>query len=236
MTNSGFHSLAFGRSGTVSGAYSILLGLSSLNSADLTQDHTMAIMGGNVGIGIIDPLRRLEVVDDINSYVTMIKNTTTTDADGLRIVLQVTTPVNGNRFVDFMRGGGSAYAGYICGDGLGGVLYVNLSDERLKMNIKDYSGALGTLSRIRVRQYEMKSVPGKEQIGLITQELIDVYPQVVSGDPNGSVEEDPMGIDYGRITPLLVKAVQEQQELIEELRSEVEILRATLALPENIEH
>ncbi len=65
----------------------------------------------------------------------------------------------------------------------------------------------------------MRSAPGKEQIGFIAQELIEIYPQAVSGDPDGNVDEAPMGVDYGSITPLLLKAIQEQQELIEELKS-----------------
>ena len=33
------------------------------------------------------------------------------------------------------------------------------------------------------------------------------------------------GMDYGRITPLLVKAIQEQQEQIEELKIEINNLK-----------
>ena len=33
-------------------------------------------------------------------------------------------------------------------------------------------------------------------------------------------------MDYGRITPLLVKAIQEQQEQIEQLKSEIEALKS----------
>ena len=33
------------------------------------------------------------------------------------------------------------------------------------------------------------------------------------------------GMDYGRITPLLVKAIQEQQEQIEQLKAEVQTLK-----------
>ena len=33
------------------------------------------------------------------------------------------------------------------------------------------------------------------------------------------------GMDYGRITPLLVKAIQEQQVLIEQLQAEVALLK-----------
>ena len=33
------------------------------------------------------------------------------------------------------------------------------------------------------------------------------------------------GVDYGRITPLLVKAIQEQQEQIEQLKTEIQTLK-----------
>lgn len=221
----GDYSFAFGSSGTVNGNYSVLFGLDYLGATDITQSNTMAIMGGKVGIGTVSPLRKFEVHDNINSYVTMIKNKEGTIGDGLRITLQPTNPTSDNRYVDFLRNGGSAYAGWICGDNSGGVLYNTTSDERLKMNIRDYDGALEALTKVRVRQYEMKSAPGREQIGFIAQELLKVFPEAVSGDPGSNIEEEHMGVDYGRITPLLVKAIQEQQEMIEELQTKVAELK-----------
>ena len=58
--------------------------------------------------------------------------------------------------------------------------------------------------------------------GFIAHEVEDIFPDAVSGekdavDDKGEVK--PQQGDYGRITPLLVKAIQEQQEQIEELKA-----------------
>ena len=44
----------------------------------------------------------------------------------------------------------------------------------------------------------------------------------ISGEKDG---EDVQSMDYGRITPLLVKAIQEQQAQIDALQSEIKILK-----------
>ena len=116
------------------------------------------------------------------------------------------------------RDGDGTWVGNVVGNGAGGINYQTASDGRLKKNVADYESALDEVAKIKVRKYEMKSAPGKEQIGFIAQELQEIFPIAVSGDPAGDVEMDPMGIDYGRITPLLVKAIQE-------LQAEIEILK-----------
>ena len=47
-------------------------------------------------------------------------------------------------------------------------------------------------------------------------------PEAVGGEKDG---EEMQSMDYGRITPLLVKAIQEQQEQIEALQSEIQQLK-----------
>jgi septation ring formation regulator EzrA len=64
-------------------------------------------------------------------------------------------------------------------------------------------------------------------IGFIAQEIETIIPEVVSGQEGGK------GVAYGLLTPVIVKGIQEQQKLIEQLinenthlRMEVEELRA----------
>lgn len=45
-----------------------------------------------------------------------------------------------------------------------------------------------------------------------------------SEDPN----TDPWGVDYGKITPLLVKAIQDQQKMIESLQQKIADLEEAL--------
>ena len=63
-----------------------------------------------------------------------------------------------------------------------------------------------------------------DKIGIakrIAQELQDVIPEVVSGDP-----EKQLGVDYGSLVAIAFKAIQEQQETIEALTARIEALEA----------
>ena len=48
--------------------------------------------------------------------------------------------------------------------------------------------------------------------GFIAQELYEIFPNAVTKPANA---EDMWSVDYGKVTPLLVKAIQEQQKTIE---------------------
>ena len=60
---------------------------------------------------------------------------------------------------------------------------------------------------------------------MIAQELHTVIPSVVQqgGD---DINEEVWGVDYGKIVPYLIKAVQEQQTIIDDLKSRIETLES----------
>jgi hypothetical protein len=60
----------------------------------------------------------------------------------------------------------------------------------------------------------------------IAQDMADVIPALVSNlEPEPS--DDPLlGVDYASITPILVKAIQEQQTIINDLKARIETLEA----------
>jgi len=62
----------------------------------------------------------------------------------------------------------------------------------------------------------------------LLQKLQLVYPQAVTGSPNNDHLTRPMGVDYGRLTPILVAAIKEQQKKIEELQEQLELLQSTV--------
>ena len=142
----------------------------------------------------------------------------TSDSDVL--ILRAGPDANPGTSVDYLiiQDGDGTTIGTIDGNGSGGVRYNTTSDARLKTKIRDFTGALTTISKIKVRKYEMKSAPGKEKIGMIAQELQKVYPYAVSGSPDSDVETDPMMIDYGKLTPLLVRGIQELKAEYKELQ------------------
>ena len=176
---------------------------------------------GKVGIGTTAPAYKLEVKDGTsNSYVANIENTAT-GGPGLRITLAYVDPILNEKYIGFYGSGGQE-GGSIKG-GSPGVIYANTSDERLKANIRDTRYGLSDLMNVEVRDYEWRS-GGFTGTGFIAQELYEVFPMAVSVGSD-DVKEHPWGVDYGKLTPLIVIATQEQQEQIEELRAENSELR-----------
>lgn len=97
------------------------------------------------------------------------------------------------------------------------------SSRRWKTNIKTLRGALANVEQLHGVSYDLKD-SGKHEVGVIAEEVGAVVPEVVSWDKNGV---EAQGVDYGRLTALLIEASKEQQALI---RQQQEQLRAQLAL------
>ena len=105
------------------------------------------------------------------------------------------------------------------------------SDRRLKENIEDISYGLEAVKAMQPRSFRFKST-GVETIGFIAQELAEVIPEAVSGEEIEYLESDSpqekagksMGVSKETLIPVLVKAIQEQQTLIESLTTRLETL------------
>lgn len=106
------------------------------------------------------------------------------------------------------------------------VQYNTTSDIRLKENIGKTKYGLADLMKIRVADYNYKIDEKKNRLtGFLAQDLYKVFPNAVTvggKDP----KTEPWLVDYGKVTPLIVKAVQEQQALIEQLQAQVADLKA----------
>lgn len=93
--------------------------------------------------------------------------------------------------------------------------YNTSSDRRIKDNITSTTLGLDTLMRLTVRDFSFKSdETHSTTTGFIAQELHEVFPWAVT--TNGDSGSDPLtgtstpwSVDYGRVTPLIVKAVQD---------------------------
>jgi hypothetical protein len=96
-----------------------------------------------------------------------------------------------------------------------GVAYNTTSDRRLKENIATTTAGLATLMQVPVDNFDFINDPTHTQVqGFIAQSLYPIYPEAVTtnGD-NGIVPlgptSTPWEVDYGRLTPLIVSAVQD---------------------------
>ena len=100
------------------------------------------------------------------------------------------------------------------------VSYNTSSDRRLKNNIVNTHFGINDLMKIQVRDYVYKADAGKTlTTGFIAQELYDIFPNAVSKPAKA---EDMWSVDYGKVTPLLVKAIQEQQAIIQKQQTAIE--------------
>ena len=85
--------------------------------------------------------------------------------------------------------------------------WMTYSSRRWKTNIHTLEGALDKVEKLRGVSYDLKAT-GKPQIGLIAEEAGAVVPEVVEWEENGT---DAKGVDYARLTALLIEAAKEQQ-------------------------
>ena len=203
---------------------------------------------GDVGIGTAAPLSRLDVRGTTKVMATAGPHTGnfwngTANVNGF----EVTTNIGGDVFVGIQRAGAVAPlhlakpAGAAVGDPFalfivnaanvgtitrtaGGVAFNTTSDERLKEHIRPSAKGLKDVMKIQVSDYNYKSAPGRDETGFIAQQLNTILPEAVAPGGENPVEK-PWAVDYGRVTPVLAKAIQEQQALIGSLKAEV----ATLA-------
>ena len=106
--------------------------------------------------------------------------------------------------------------------------YGALSDIKLKENIVDATPKLDNLMKVKVRNYNLIG-DDKKQIGVIAQELEEIFPAMIDESPDRDKNENDLGtttksVKYSVFVPMLIKSIQEQQTQIESLKSRIEIL------------
>jgi hypothetical protein len=98
-----------------------------------------------------------------------------------------------------------------------GVSYNTTSDRRLKDNIETITDGTDKLMAMNPVTHTWKADPDAPPVhGFIAQEMQKVVPEAVAGEDGG---EEMMSMDYGRITPVLVAALQDAHKKIEELET-----------------
>ena len=99
--------------------------------------------------------------------------------------------------------------------------YGTLSDVSLKENIVDATPKLDDLLQLKVRNFNLIDDESKiKQIGFIAQEFEEVFPTMIDIDGKSGMKT----IKTSVLVPMLVKAMQEQQDLINELSAKVSAL------------
>jgi hypothetical protein len=110
-------------------------------------------------------------------------------------------------------------AGHAISDG-----WDTYSSRRWKNNIQTLHGSLEKVEQLRGVSYELEA-NGKHEVGVISEEVGAVVPEVVSWDEDG---KNAAGVDYSRLTALLIEATKEQQNLIHDQAEQIRAQQAEI--------
>ena len=183
--------------------------------------------GTRMGIGTTSPGTRMHVYDNIANFTMIIENQNESDTGyGLAIKAGKTIGSTEAWLLAFYNPHGD-FIGGVKQNGAGSILRVDNSDIRLKKNIMATRYSLADVMNIKVHDYNFKDdAENLRQTGFIAQELYGVYPEAVA---KPAKESDSWGVDYSKLTPILVKAIQDQQKHIDSLQAENTELKKRLA-------
>jgi hypothetical protein len=158
-------------------------------------------------------------------------------------------PLNG---VNGQRGGAGVNSGWggLFQNDLGYTgIFANLSDERVKENIKTIGNATSLIMKLRGVTYTHRlDDPKYADLGLkegltygfIAQEVEEILPTLVVEknfphinssrrmDTESKPAEVLKAVSYLEVVPILVEGMKEQQMMIEELKKEIELLKSEL--------
>ena len=106
----------------------------------------------------------------------------------------------------------------------GSVSWTAASDARIKKNITNTKYGLYTVMQLRPVDYNLIS-NNLKQVGFIAQEVQKLVPEVVTGKEGDLKKGEFLGITYANLVPILTKGIQEQQQQIESLQTQLSELK-----------
>jgi len=105
--------------------------------------------------------------------------------------------------------------------------YAGISDIKLKENIVDATPKLDKLNQVRVVNYNLKDNPDQKLLGVVAQEIEPIFPGMVEEIADRDIDGKDLGtttksVKYSVFVPMLIKAMQEQQALINSLKARLD--------------
>ncbi|MFT3681051.1 MAG: tail fiber domain-containing protein [Ferruginibacter sp.] len=111
--------------------------------------------------------------------------------------------------------------------------WLALSDRSVKEGIESYKEVLSGVKKLQVASYNFKHIRNqKKSLGLIAQDAAQYFPEIVS-EMQEKDGKKLLGVAYAKTGVLAIKAIQEQQVIIEQLQNKVDMLEKRLLLLEN---
>ncbi|RZA01012.1 MAG: hypothetical protein EOP47_12210 [Sphingobacteriaceae bacterium] len=188
----------------------------------------MILKNGNTGIGTNAPSTKLHVSG--GSDVTL-SNTSgfmvIGEVTGLNIAMdnnEIIARNNGANATLTLQNNGAAFVVGGSASKPGGGSWSNSSDIRLKKNISPFTDGIEQLTKINPVHFQYNNLTSydtsKQYIGVIAQELEPVAPYMLQTDEKGYLK-----VDNSAMTYMLINAVKEQQQMIEQMKKEIELLK-----------
>jgi hypothetical protein len=182
-------------------------------SFDTNNTERMRIdSSGNLLVGTTSSFSRFTVKAQVNNYVEGLATVSSNSSNWWSIL-----STNSNDLYFGYNTGDKAYISSSTG------AYTALSDQRLKKNISNISYGLNQILALRAVSYNMndQADDAPKSLGFIAQEAMEVVPESVSEMMGGMY-----GMSKESIIPVLVKAIQEQQTIINDLKARIETLES----------
>jgi hypothetical protein len=215
--------------GRVTGASSVAinvpgaLGYTPFNSAGGTTGGSIVI--GNTGSLFVGGTDQNPAIDSTQG-VTLTPGSNTlpllsANQQGTAATMAVGRAIGTGGMISFWFNGGQI--GAINTNNGSSVVYNTTSDYRLKENVKPMRDGLADVMALRPVTFDFKADRAKQTFhGFLAHEVQDVLPEAVTGEKDAV---DPktgkpiyQQLDYSKLTPILVAAVQEQQREIDQLK------------------
>jgi hypothetical protein len=177
--------------------------------------HALFVDAGNnkIGMGLSDPA----------TYGSRLNVEMNGGASGSLISCINSATSGTRRQIDFFDGTSTSRKGSIETDGTS-TFFNTTSDRRLKTDIQPIADGTEKLMAMKPVSHKWIADPEAPSVhGFIAQEMQEVVPEAVSGEDGG---EEMMSMDYGRITPVLVAALQDAHNKIEALETRLAELEA----------
>jgi hypothetical protein len=196
---------------------------------------------GNLLVGTTTATARLTVRAATNNInVALVENTTNANGDQALTLGLGTNANNTSSYFLVCQTPSVANRLFIYGNG--NVVntnnsYGSMSDIKLKEKIVDATPKLEKLQQVRVVNYNLIGETQK-QIGVIAQELEQIFPGMIDESPDRDKDGNDLGtttksVKYSVFVPMLIKAIQEQQALINEQQAALQTLTARVAALES---
>jgi hypothetical protein len=198
---------------------------------------------GKFGIGTTSPATILTVQGSVSgatssaltNFIGTFVNTANATNGNVLAVSGGSNTTAGAAMVSFYRPDGTSIGG-IRQSGAATVSYDTGSDRRIKENFATSTISLADLLKIDILDFSYRADPSHARAtGFIAQNLEEIFPNAVSTNGDDGISPlaataTPWAVDYGRVTPLIVKAIQDLNGFIFGVSTSTNITLSTTTL------